>query len=176
MTAIFENKYTLLLLCMLFPWQLTGGIGDAWAECKLGAFHLDAVTDMPIKQLAQTLHDKTGCNFIFSKSFLEKKLTIVGGDFKPVSLINQLAKRLKAEVSTTPTVLLISPKKLTLKGTGKLVTVELADAPIDAVNQIINKLGSENMITEKTGSKITVSLYDVPLDDLVTLLEFEIEP
>lgn len=131
---------------------------------------------MPIRQLAELLHDKTGCNFIFDPSLLDNKLSITEGNYQPVSLIYQLAKRLKSEVSVARTVLAVSPTKLILQGTGKLVSVDLHEAKIASVNQLIKKLGSDRVIAGDTDSKLTISLYDVPLDDLASILEFQLNP
>ena len=155
-----------VLLCPLFV-----GVFSATADCRPGRFSLEEINEMPTKQLMQVLHDKTGCNFIFSKDYRTKKHSLPEGKYQPVELMTRLAKQLNAQLSFARTVLVIAPQKLTLIGTGKLVSVDLVDAPIESVNQIIRKLGSGSVMVEGTGGKISASLYDVPLDDLVGLLE-----
>lgn len=176
MKTLFSNRYRFQLqnnvffaLCFIQIHSV-----GALADCRPGKFHLEPILEMPAKQLSQVLHDKTGCNFIFHPSYLDNKFSIVKGDYLPVTLINQLAKQLKSEVSVARTVLIVAPTKLPLKGTGKLVSLDLVDAPVDSVNQIIKKLGSEKTIAGAKESKLTISLYDVPLDDLATILEFQL--
>jgi hypothetical protein len=170
--TLFSNTLRVGLLTLLSIWC---AVTDAQADCKPGVFHLGAITSMPINTLASTLHDKTGCNFIFHPSLSDKSISLPEADYQPVTLTNQLGKQFGAEVSLARTVLIIAPKKITLKGTGKLVSLNLVDAPVKSVNQILKKLGSKNLITQSEDKKITTSLYDVPLDDLSIILEMLIE-
>lgn len=165
MKRLFSNKFSLIVIALLLNSSLV------YADCRPGVFSLPKLKEVQVKEVSVILHDKTGCNYIFQSSLQDKRVSYPAGLYEPVLLMGQIAKRLNSQLSVTRTVMVIAESKVPLTGTGKLVSLNLVEAPVVSINQILEKLGSRRKIGGSKEAKLTIDLYDVPLDDVVTLLE-----